>query len=201
MYAAWLDAASGQLQVLEMREATPAERKRIKLQPPDSSPYVAVLWTLTEGRWRIREARDTSWGSDGSLGPAVFDDLRRERGRSARRADDDASCVRLCDQTATAPAGMQANDAEEWRVLPGSNGQIVFGVALGDGWHVVGPVGSTATGKILHAASANELRLHWHQARLLVAPVRLPAVATVYDFASGARQMLPLSNTAPVWVD
>lgn len=202
LYAAWVDAGSGGLQAIEMREPKPAEAKRMKADPPDARPYWALLWTLGKDGWTVLEKRSTSWGADGSVGPAVFDDKRKEQGRSARTLDDAASCVKLCDDSVPAPAGVDPGEAQEWRTLPGTG--LLFGVALGDAWHPLGPVlASAADGRtrVLHSGGAEPLRLQWRHNRLLLSAATLPTEASVVDGQSDQRRALGTSATPPAWVD
>lgn len=204
VHAAWIDTGDGALHALEMREPTPAEAKGMKAEPPDARPYWAVLWRLDQGAWSMVARRATSWGSDGSLGPGVFDDLRRERGRSARALDDAASCVRLCDRDAPAPVGVDPAEAQEWRAWPDSDASLVFGVAMGDSWHPVGPVlarDGQGQLRVLLAGGGEALRLQRRQGLLLVSRATLPAAAVVIDLASGAQRTLDSSATSPAWVD
>lgn len=202
--AAWIDASTGGLRALEMRQPTAGEARSMSREPPDARPYWALLWRLQDGAWKTLERRATSWGVDGSVGPAIFDDLRRERGRSARGADDAASCVALCDDTVEAPAGIDPGPAEEWRSLPGSAGRVVFGVALGDRWHPVGPVVLLQPGqgpRSVAAAQAQGLRLQRHGDWLLVTSAELPAKPRLVDLRDGSTRDLRETVTQPVWVD
>lgn len=204
LHAAWIDAATGGVRALEMRPATAAEARTMSREPPDARPYWAVLWALQDGVWTSVERRATSWGVDGSVGPAIFDDLRRERGRSARSADDAASCVALCDDTVEAPAGIDPGPAEEWRSLPGSAGRVVFGVALGERWHPVGPVVLLQPGQAplrVAAAQVQGLRLQRRGDWLLVTPAELPATPRLVDLRDGRTRDLRETVTQPVWVD
>lgn len=204
LHAAWIDAADGGLRVLEMREPEPAEARRMRPEPPDARPYLALVWAWRDGSWVQVARRPTSWGADGAVGPAVADDLRHERGRSARRVDDSAACAMLCEDEAAAPAGVASDTTEDWRVLPGSGGRVRFGVALGDAWQPVGPVTLDDGGgpaRMLWPADPAGLRLHLDGHRLMVAPTGLPAAASVVDLGTNTQRSLPASLTPPVWVE
>lgn len=211
LVAAWLDAGSGTLRAIEMREPTRAEARRMTAEPPDAQPYWAVLWAHSAQGWAETDKRATSWGSDGSLGPAVLDDKRQLRGRSARALDDAAGCAaQLCDHEAPAPAGVAPAAADEWRSLELPGTRLVFGVALGDSWHPVGPLlalSDAAPPRLLLQGSAEALRLQPHQGRLLVSPQQPQTAASgavparVIDLASGKSLLLGPAATLPVWVD
>lgn len=206
LYAVWVDAADGALRAIEMREATASERRGMKVDPPDAQPYWAVLWMLQGGAWVQREQQATAWGVDGSVGPAVLDPLRRERGRSARQLDDAASCISLCDDDADAPAGVASDVAEEWRQMPHSGGRLRFGVALADRWQPVGPVVWLAPGgtaRMATPALPEGLRLQANGRWALVWPqaTGTPAQAsTLVDLDNGNTTALPASVTLPAWV-
>lgn len=204
LHAAWVDAADGGLRVLEMHEPSDAEGQDMAPEPPDARPYLARLWAWRDGTWVQLAQRETSWGADGAVGPAVVDDLRQERGRSAQRVDAAAACPDLCEEEADAPTGVVADTAEEWRVLPGSGGRVRFGVALGERWQPVGPVTlgeGRGPARLLWPADPQGLRLHRHGDHLLVAPAHPPADAAVVELGTGAQQALPPSLTPPVWVE
>lgn len=204
LHAAWVDATDGGLRVLEMREPPPAEARRMHPEPPDARPYLALVWAWRDGAWVQVAQRPTAWGADGAVGPAVADDLRHERGRSARRVDESAACATLCDHEAAAPAGVASDTTEDWRVLPGSGGRVRFGVALGDTWQPVGPVTLDDAGgaaRMLWPADPAGLRLHLDGHRLMVAPTGLPAAASVIDLGTNTQRSLPASLTPPVWVE
>lgn len=206
LHAVWVDAADGALRAIEMREATATEQRGMKLEPPDAQPYWAVLWMLQDGTWVQREKRATAWGVDGSVGPAVLDPLRHERGRSARRVDDAASCISLCDEDADTPPGVASDVAEEWRQLPHSGGRLRFGVALADRWQPVGPVVWLAPGgaaRMATPAQPEGLRLLLNSRWALVWPqaAGTPAQATtLVNLETGTATLLPASVTLPAWV-
>ena len=199
LHALWVDAGDGRLRALEMREPTAFEVKGMRAEPPDARPYWALLWVYRDGEWTLQERRPTSWAADGTVGPAVFDDLHKERGRSARSIDDASSCVRLCDESTELPPGVDPGQAEEWRALTYHGGRMVFGVLLGDTWHPVGPV--VSQGRMVAPGAGESLRLQLRDDRLLVAPAALPTVAVVIELATGSRRELPTSATPPAWVD
>lgn len=204
LHAAWVDANDGGLRVLEMREPPPAEAQRMHPEPPDARPYLALVWAWRDGAWVQVAQRPTAWGADGAIGPAVADDLRHERGRSARRADQSAACEALCEDEAAAPMGVASDTTEDWRVLPGSGERVRFGVALGDTWQPVGPVTLDDGGgqaRMLWPADPAGLRLHLDGHRLMVAPTGLPAAAAVIDLDTSTQRLLPTSLTPPVWVE
>lgn len=201
-YAAWLDAASGEPRRLVLREPAAREARGMAVQPPDARPYWAELWALRRGTWVRLARRATAWGVDGSLGPAVFEDRWQERGRSARRVDDLAGCASLCDEDAAAPAG--AAEAEGWRRLPGPGPAVLFGVALGERWQPVGPVvvpGGDGRPRALHPAGPAPLRLWRQGAHLVLWSATLPTEVVDIDLATGHREALGRSLTAPLPID
>jgi hypothetical protein len=208
LHAAWLDRDSGLLHVLEMREPTPAERRAMKPEPPDAEPVWAVLWRHTDGRWQAVERRATAWGGAGA---AVFDDLRHERGRSARTVASAASCEStLCDDVAPADLvrrlGERAGQAEEWRRVAVPGGWLLFGVGLGETWHPTGPflyVPADGAGPVPVAVTAADEALHLQPkgARLLVSPAAPPGPAHLVQLPHGP--VIPLGEVAtmPAWID
>lgn len=204
VHAVWIDLESGELTLLEMRQPTSAEALNMNPEPPDARPFWALLWRLHEGRWSTLHRRATSWGSEGAVGPSVFADLRHERGRSVRSVQDSASCPRVCNEPAATPTGVDISNAEEWRELPGSGGNLIFGVALGDTWHVTGPLIMHRAGyppRALAPGSSDALLLDQRDGHLLVSQTLLPAVAVVINLSSGARRELESSACTPVWVE
>lgn len=204
VHAAWVDAGTGALRALEMLPATAVEARDMLREPPDARPYWAVLWELQAGIWRILERRPTSWGVDGSVGPTIFRDLWRERGRSARAIEEGASCVTLCDESVEAPLGVDAGSAEEWRALPGTEGRVVFGVALGEVWHPVGPVLLRLPGqgaRVVAAGNDQGLHLQRHGDWLLVTPAELPSAPRLIDLRDGSARDLRETLVQPAWVD
>ena len=206
LHAVWVDAADGALRAIEMREATATEQRGMKVEPPDAQPYWAVMWRLQGAAWVQHEQRATAWGVDGSVGPAVLDPLRHERGRSARRVDDAASCISLCDEDTDTPPGIAADVAEEWRQLPHSGGRLRFGVALADRWQPVGPVVWLAPGvaaKMATPAQPEGLRLLHNGRWTLVWPQAAGALVqatTLVNLETGTATPLPASVTLPAWV-
>jgi hypothetical protein len=204
LHAAWIDARSGDLRALEMRKPSAAEARRMKTEPPDARPYWAVLWGMKGAGWVELMQRATSWGADGSVGPAVLDDQRHQRGRSARSLADTASCATLCDETAPLPKGIEAPDAEEWRALPGTAGRVQFGVALGDRWHVVGPVvlqQPGAAARVVVPTQGQALHLQLRNRRLLVSGDESAKATWVIDLDTAQVLTLAATPTLPVWVD
>jgi hypothetical protein len=208
LHAAWLDRASGLLHVLEMREPTAAERRAMKADPPDAKPVWAVLWRHADGRWQAVERRATAWGGAGA---AVFDDLRHERGRSARTVANAASCEStLCDDVAPADLlgrlGAHSGQAEEWRRVPVPGGWLLFGVGLGETWHPTGPflfVPADGAGPVSVAVAPADEALHLQPkgARLLVSPAAPPGPAHLVQLPHGPVIPLGEAATTPAWID
>lgn len=204
-HAVWLDEQAGAPRLLEMREPTAAETNGMSAEPPDARPYWAVLWGFDDGAWREIERRATSWGADGTLGPAAMDDLRRERGRSARAIDDAASCAgNLCSESPPGPPeGFKGQAPEDWRVAVVTGGRLWLGVALGDKWHPVGPLlleKPRATPQVLPASTGAPLRLQVQGAQLLVSPETPPGAVYVIDLTTASRRDLTDTGTLPAWV-
>jgi hypothetical protein len=151
--AFWVDSANGRLRAIEMRrrelgklpDGTPE-----RTEPPDATPYLCLVWELTpEGNWGEIGRYNTSWEVDGSLGYAVADELRRERGWSVASLRARGGCAsELCDTevpeaTLKLLPPVAADDVpEKYRLLkiPGVESSFVFGVRLADRWHPTLPV-------------------------------------------------------------